>query len=431
MTVSDEEKVKADVPKFNYTRIMEMLDANDIDRLREMVCTSDGLIDSSIRERAWPLFINCDQSISATLSDEKFQDLKQHKDADQVLKDVERSFIYLNDDCNKTMIGNTYEDLDFLRKRLNKLILRVLIAIPGINYYQGYHDVASMVVLKFHNDKDAFQFLYTLTLRFLRDHMMNGIDPTMKQLNLIPEILSLIDYDLYQIIKPLNPVYALSSIISLFTHDIINLYDSSVIWDFLLARDDPQLVIYIYVALMVYYKDDILVDLNEMSDSSIGSKDIQYDIDILHVVLNNFIRTHLNVNSLDSKLEVYNVLKLAIDIQHKAPLSRLKSFKKISVFSFLKSKSTSVTILNLQIEEYKKYESRMHKEKYILKKLNGTALIKRKIHQAPIVFKLSLGVGILGIILHTTYKQPGNRLIEGHLTQRFSLLWEHLLDSLK
>ncbi|KAG0679916.1 hypothetical protein C6P42_005361 [Pichia californica] len=435
---SDHEREK------HINQMLEMLDANDIDRLRETVlCTSDGLLDNSVRKRAWPLLIGQDTLLDMHMKESvniKEQDSKEssitrlkhqieHKDAEQVLKDVERSFIYLNSIPDQQ--NSVENNLSFLRKRLNKLIIHVLNAIPGINYYQGYHDVASMVVLTFDNDYEAFRFLYNLTLRYLRDHMMTNISPTMKQLDLIPELLSYNDYDIYLILKTSKPVYALSAVISLFTHDITNINDISLIWDYIFACDDPQLVIYIYTALLIYYKDDILVDLNEMSDSSIESS--TYDSDIVHVVLNNFIKTHLSENSIDSKLEVNTVLRLALDLKKKIPLSKLKSFKNISSFSFLKSKSTSITVLILQIKEQKLQDTKIQKKRYILKTLNNnSALIKREIHRSPMIIKASLGICILGIVMHTTLKNSGVKLgITNEVTRNIHIIWNCIKDNLR
>jgi hypothetical protein len=396
----------------NVDEINDILDANDIDRLRELIFTEDGLVNKEIRQRAWPLLIGLDPFLDMYLKETIKQHVSNdivHKDAEQVLKDVERSFIYLNSyNYNDTENEN---EIKLLKKRLNTLILRILNVIPGINYYQGYHDIASIVILTFADDDEAFKFLYILTLRYLRDHMMNGIDPTMNQLDLIPELIGRLDNDLYEIIKPLKSVYAISSIISIFTHDITNFNNVSVIWDFILRFDDPQMIIYIFVSLMIYYKDDIFMDLNEMSDSTVNSKDTSYDLDIVHVVLSKFIRTHLNISSLDSKLEIFNVLKMAINIKKKIPLTKLKYFNKISQFSFLKSKSTSLTILSLQIEEYRKYERKQRKRNETIKKLQKSNLIiKRNFSKVPMIIKVSIGFGIIAIILHTTIKSSTIRL---------------------
>lgn len=411
-------------------QMIEMLDANDIDRLREtVICTSDGLLDNLVRTRAWPVFIGQDQIQDAFLKCVESNRINDdyHKDKDQVLKDVERSFIYLNENS----VQNT--DIESLRIRLNKIILRVLNTIPGINYYQGYHDVASIVILIFDDDDEAFNFLYVLTLRYLRDHMMTSIQPTMIQLDIIPELLSHFDYEFYLLIKQIKPVYALSSIISLFTHDITNFDDIKLIWDILFAHDDPQLILYIFIALLLYYKDDIFTYLNEMSDSSIDSVGTRYDINIIHVVLNNFIRTHLSVNSLDSKLEVINVLKLASNLKKKVPLTKLKNYKNISKFSFLKCKSTSITILSLQIKEHKNIESKLEKKEYMLNKINNNkGLIKRGFYKLPMIFKTSIGICIIGMVLQATYRNTGIKIgITNEMNRNINLMWNFIKENLK
>lgn len=409
------------------SEIMDTLDASDVNRLRKLVCTQDGLFNQSIRERAWPLLVGLDPYLEVYTEEllktsGELDAHQQHRDFEQITKDVERSFIYINSDDTREE-----EAVMNLKNRLSKLILNVLVSIPELNYYQGYHDVASMVVLTFTDDKEAFRFLYTLTLRYLRDHMMKGIDPTMQQLSLIPELLACLDKDFSCILEDLKPVYAISSIITLFTHDITNFEAISLIWDFIFALDDPQMILYVYVSLIMYYKDDIIIDINQMSDSSVDSKTSVYDLDVVHVVLTNFIRRHLNANSLDSKLEVFNILKLAMATRRKVSLSKLKSYKPISGCSILKSKSTSLALLKMQVEEYRKYELRVQRRKQIVAKTR----LKSHMLNAPMLVSCSLGVGILGVILHFSYRQGGMKVGVRDIFHHCSSMYQQVLSKLR
>lgn len=373
----------------HYCDIISMLDANDIDRLRGFMTDNQGLIETAcLRTRTWPLLIGCDYIKEKDCGTEDVELCRQ------VDKDVDRSFIY---------VAETPENMRLLKKRLRNVILRIFREIPELNYYQGYHDIASLVVLTFDNDDEAFTFLYTLTLRYLRDHMLSNIEPTLNQLNLILEVLHNQDEEMYCILKSLKPIYALSCIITLFTHDITNWKDVSLFWDLILAKNDPQLIIYVYVALIIYYKDDILMDLNELSDSSLSSKgtDFGFDDDIIHYVMSNFIKTHLNEKSIDAQLEVFNIFQLALRIQEKVPLNRLKSFRNISKFSCLKANSTSKTILHLQIHDHKRCAVNLLKKKQ-LQQLSESSIIKHKISNIPVLFKLSFGVALMGVLLHST-----------------------------
>lgn len=286
--------------------LLMILDANDIVRLKNYPYSDEGLVNDEIRERAWPILLGINPFLDSYLNELYKQNVIDwmhldpntfHKDADQVQKDVDRSFntLYSTSSCYHHK-GKSVEDL---KKRLFKLIMLVLKAIPQSNYYQGYHDVALMALLHFSDDCSSFKFLYMLTLKYLRDHMMSGIHPTIVQLDLIPDIIKQIDFQFYLIVQRVNPIYALSSIISLFTHEIENYQDVSIIWDSIFLNDDPQLPIYLYAALLIYYKEDIIMDLTEICDSS-GEINFDFDVDIVHSVLSKFIKKNLSINSIDS-----------------------------------------------------------------------------------------------------------------------------------
>jgi hypothetical protein len=407
------------------------LDANDIQSVIAMATLEDGLINSEIRSRVWPELIHIgpylDEYLSQIYERQTAEDKEiQYRDAEQIQKDVERSFIYFN----KNNDTQEAREIDGFKKRLYNLITNVLLAIPDLNYYQGYHDVASMVVIHFQDDFQAFQVLYVITLRFLRDHMMRDIQPTLSLLDLIPELIHHVDSELHDVVTMVKPIYALSSIITLFTHDITELHDISIIWDFILLRDDPRAPIYIYVALLVYYKDDISIDLNEMSDSTIGDSQ-QFDTDIVHAVLSNFIERHLHINSIDSRLELRNILQIADDIMKKTPLETLKHFKNISSYSFLRNKSTSLAIVSLQVEQYEKVRMKQERKRLMQEKLEKTSLIRRKAFHAPLLLKMTVGVGILSILLHTTLKHPNRIGLSGDISRNLVSFWDSLLDHFK
>lgn len=416
MTITDDSRADKLDHQVYLKEISNILEANDLSRLTKVFSVENGLINNEVREQAWPIMIKSD-----TVDVPKYSDLGNiHKDDEQVKKDVDRSFISLDSnkyDCQ--MVGE-------LRNRLHRLILKVLIALPELNYYQGYHDVASIVVLVFSDDIMAYRFLYCLSLKYLRDHMMCNIDPTVKQLDIIPELVKSIDLELYEVINNVAPVYALSSIISLFTHDITNVDYVAVVWDFIFLKGSPQMVIYIYVALLVYYKEEIFIELNEMSDSSLNTKS-DFDLDIVHAVLNKFIGVHFNSFSIDSKHELFNVLMLADRLCKKHRLKKLKTFCNLSNYSFLKRRTYSLLILKLQSKEVLLEASK----KTIKHNINNKPKISSTlIFTRSKIFKLSLGVGIIGIILNATLRGGSfNRSgIIAETTRKFHLFWDFIFD---
>ena len=408
--------------------LLMILDANDIVRLKNYPYSDEGLVNDEIRERAWPILLGINPFLDSYLNELYKQNVIDwmhldpntfHKDADQVQKDVDRSFntLYSTSSCYHHK-GKSVEDL---KKRLFKLIMLVLKAIPQSNYYQGYHDVALMALLHFSDDCSSFKFLYMLTLKYLRDHMMSGIHPTIVQLNLIPDIMKQIDFQFYLIIQRVNPIYALSSIISLFTHEIENYQDVSIIWDSIFLNDDPQLPIYLYAALLIYYKEDIIMDLTEICDSS-GEINFDFDVDIVHSVLSKFIKKNLSINSIDTKHEVYKIIQLSLNLRKSVPMSSLKSFKHIYKNSFLKCTSGSLTVFQSLADEYHRYEM-----KQLRKKKHG-ALIKRNKNNMISLLKISAGVGILGIILHVTFKQPTRFGIESNFAKAYINVYQSIRE---
>ena len=119
------------------SEIMDTLDASDVNRLRKLVCTQDGLFNQSIRERAWPLLVGLDPYLEVYTEEllktsGELDAHQQHRDFEQITKDVERSFIYINSDDTREE-----EAVMNLKNRLSKLILNVLVSIPELNYYQA------------------------------------------------------------------------------------------------------------------------------------------------------------------------------------------------------------------------------------------------------------------------------------------------------
>ncbi|GME79029.1 unnamed protein product [Ambrosiozyma monospora] len=265
--------------------------------------------------------------------------------------------------------------------------------------------------------------------------MLPNIESSVKQLSLIPELLSDIDYTFYKIIGTIQPVYALSSIISLFAHDLNKFDDLCLIWDFVFVHNDPSLFIYIYATLLIYYRDDILTDLDEISGKSFSSDDTLtnsglefddsyvgefYNSDLIHVTLTNLIKNNLNTtNSIDSNLEIYNILQMSVKNKDEYPLDSLKSVQKLSKYSSLRNKTISLTTLDLQIEEQrqemkklkeaqeKEYQKRVEERrvKEQLRKQEEEKQFRKKqlvlrFQNLSMILKVSIGIGIFGIVVN-------------------------------
>lgn len=300
----------------------DALDANDIAALRSLVLENPLLLSASLRERVWPLFVP-QPSIIAPGPIPLAPPFVTHRDYQQVLKDVNRSFVDVDDNL-------------LLKERLLYVIMTTLWLLPDLYYYQGYHDVASVVVSVVHQDDEAVRLLCSLSVRYLRDHCLKDMDESLLHLQLIPQIIRVVDPKFHAFIAVENPVYSLSAILSLFSHDLQ--HNALIqVWDFILAHDDPSLVIYIYAAMVLYFKDDILNELRENGT----------DRDMVLFTLSKLIHANLN-SSIDIEMEIKSTLSLALKLREIVKLNKLPSFKCLNKCSVLRITTSSVTILKLQ-----------------------------------------------------------------------------------
>ncbi|OBA19236.1 hypothetical protein METBIDRAFT_13539 [Metschnikowia bicuspidata var. bicuspidata NRRL YB-4993] len=214
-------------------------------------------------------------------------DLPPHKDEAQVMLDVKRLFTEMCQYHSFNVGGQssyttilTTEDIDILRKRLYCLVIRVLRKYPTLNYYQGYHDIASVVLLvcdegRESSDENAFCILEALTINHLRDYMIQDISLTTNHLKLIPLLIENTEPVLFELLKHANNNYiatdgmyydykflpALLSILTLFSHDLTNGNLLLLAWDFILGHGSITASVYIYAAILIHYKSIILDEL--------------------------------------------------------------------------------------------------------------------------------------------------------------------------
>lgn len=324
------------------------------DILIEYLQSTEGLINNRIRSKVWPILLGLKQnqddsvdldsngaedymsasdssikplkkltlseSASFLLEDLDFNDLPPHRDEDQIKLDIQRSFTILSHaqsflqqsqaESYTTMYSNS--DIEELRKKLMSLIIKVLRKYPSLHYYQGYHDIASIILLVCYdngqqsqpkvNEELAFLLLEKLSVFHLRDFMITDINLSVDHLKLIPALLECIDSKLFGLLMQTSNVYiatdglyydytfyqALSSILTFFSHDINNLHHLLVIWDFSLAQNSVLANIYIYVSFLLHYKEKIFEELN-ISHVLASDEDCfdfsNVDADLLHTLI--------------------------------------------------------------------------------------------------------------------------------------------------
>ena len=175
------------------------------------------------------------------------------------------------------------------RRQLSALICGTLRKYPSLHYFQGYHDVVSVVLLTLcptpppPGDGDQIwtseqeynsvqQAVDRLSLHFVRDSMTPDLLPIMSQLKVVRNILRAADPPyakaLEQAFYPNLLIVALPWVLTLFTHDLPRLGDAQLVLGFVLEHG-PSSVLYVAAALLLWYKEQVPPDeaqsIGEMS----------------------------------------------------------------------------------------------------------------------------------------------------------------------
>lgn len=345
-----------------YNTITKEEDKQEIlELLSDLSRSTDGLINNDLRCKIWPILLGIDYTIknkdelfersmlstplNATvgnnllkispdlfLEDLKLLELPPHKDEDQVQLDIQRSFTILNHIQSILYLGSssyatilTPNDIENLKTKLSHLIIKLLRKYPSLNYYQGFHDIASIILLVCYippndklddfnanggdnnNDDDnedgynineelAFNMLEYLAIFHLRDYMLMDINLSIDHLKLIPMVLEIVDDQLFELIKQTSNSFiqseglhydykfyqGLSCILTIYSHDLTNINQILTLWDFSLSYNSVFINMYIYVASLITFKDSIWEKLG-LDEDECEFKHV--DQDLVHTVV--------------------------------------------------------------------------------------------------------------------------------------------------
>ncbi|KAG8752447.1 hypothetical protein FRC12_011952 [Ceratobasidium sp. 428] len=182
---------------------------------------------------------------------------KPHRDERQVGLDTNRAFVHYPIESQQSK--------DRRKKQLTRLILEVLERRPQLSYFQGYHDIISTLQLTLHPsldvDDEAFRILRAcaikISLHRARDAMGAGLEPLTGQLRILRRLLHLADPELAALIEETTPLpyWAISPLMTLYTHDLPTLELAQRVMDWILCRP-PDAVIYLVAAFTIEKKKE-------------------------------------------------------------------------------------------------------------------------------------------------------------------------------
>lgn len=219
-----------------------LADGQDLQRLRKLAAVR-GLVNSELRSRLWLTLAGAD---AAAVAHDAYLEAAagSHRDSGVVDCDVARSLWSF-------MPGADAEERQERREALARLLNAVVVHHGGqVHYYQGLHDVASVLLLVA-GERAAFAILCRLATGPLRDATRPTLDPVLELLGLMGPVLEAADPELAALARDLGlpPYYALSWFITWFSHDVGGLEPAARLFDLFLAVH-PLMPLYVGAAAM-------------------------------------------------------------------------------------------------------------------------------------------------------------------------------------
>lgn len=146
--------------------------------------------------------------------------------------------------------GESEKETDARKTELSQVIVATLRLHPALHYFQGYHDIAQVLLLVLGIDA-ALTAIARLSLLRIRDFMLPTLTGTEAHLQLIPSILQAADRELYGHLSQTQPFFALAATLTLYAHDIEEYGQIARLFDFLLASE-AAIPVYFFVTVCYY-----------------------------------------------------------------------------------------------------------------------------------------------------------------------------------
>ncbi|THV05368.1 hypothetical protein K435DRAFT_961136 [Dendrothele bispora CBS 962.96] len=217
-------------------------------RLREKSLQVGGFGEE--RAELWPKLLNAHyKSQSTPETDLNLTERSNHKDERQIRLDTDRSFVLYP-------VGVT-KDKETLQEELYQLLVEIFRRRPKLSYFQGYHDIITVIFLTLPSERQL-ACAEKISLHRVRDSMGSSLEPVLGLLRFMKNLIRLADPEYAEILEesvPL-PYFALSNLLTLFSHDMPTLPLIQHVFDYLLSRP-PIMVVYLATAITLSRKAEV------------------------------------------------------------------------------------------------------------------------------------------------------------------------------
>eukprot|EP00873_Tetraselmis_striata_P042031 jgi/Tetstr1/462295/TSEL_007313.t1 len=250
--------------------VERLLSAETLDIVELRKCAAArGLVNRELRRRVWPILLEVDIN-HFDYSAYRAEATGEHRDSRVVEVDVIRSLWNFTQNWSDAR-------RDGKRESLKRLLNGAVCSQEGVYYYQGLHDIASVLLLTL-GEELAYAALRTLTTAHLRDFTRPNLEPVNEILRLLRPLLYMHDRELYRFIerceeleqinmgmsrdeRRLNrtpPYYAISWVITWFSHSIDSLAAACRLFDLFFSAH-PLMPLYVAVVALAKYRKQILL----------------------------------------------------------------------------------------------------------------------------------------------------------------------------
>ena len=241
---------------------------DDLDLLRRTAWQEQGGFDRiSARRVIWPILVSVDPlkpaSIRQATSDTARDALLTQQLRDQIGKDVNRSMYLVESGVVRQR----------MREKLTLVMNRVLDAHPELSYYQGFHDLVTVVLLVCKKLPVVEAVMERLALGPLAPLLAPDLAPVTQLLQLLFPIVALEDASLHSFLieAGVQPYFALPWVLTWFSHSVANFESVQRIFDVFLAAPDsvaPLMPFFLSVAVILWSKPLLLHSGNVVCEYS-------------------------------------------------------------------------------------------------------------------------------------------------------------------
>ncbi|KAI5197505.1 hypothetical protein E4T39_07268 [Aureobasidium subglaciale] len=356
-------------------QIIQACIINDRDQLAALATTSGGLVEDHVRRVAWPILLGNLDAAADQRTD--WKELPVHRDEEQVKLDVHRAFVYYP----TGQLGESEQQIEGRKHELSDLIIGLLRQHPRLHYFQGFHDIAQVLLLVLGADKAALP-LARLSLLRIRDYMLPTFSASESHVQLLPAIVYATDPKLCQHLARLRPYFAIAATLTLYAHDIEEYGGISRLFDFLLAHE-AVMSVYMYATIVMTRKDELLE-----YDSD--------DEDMMYAILSKLPKP-LDIESLITRTTL-------LYSQHPPETLPFSAWRRVSSYSVLKTTRDPSKVVKQTLEEgeqlYTKHAAQIERRETLQKTIAHSRLLVRRYRKPAGALTLAIAIGVLSICIN-------------------------------